>query len=176
MNVDAPPQDVKAEKKGKKKELTLEDIEEPIMDWKNYFYPANVTKLMSGKLLIFSIVVGLYYLLQFIACCAAVNFYSDASRLAPCQDLDDPSAAPVVGEQASAIMDPAILLLGIYHIIEWIRCTIMLTVICLNVNLMQTWYVLGLNSLFGLIAFIYCHVVYLGAAAKGCQVNQPTRY
>jgi hypothetical protein len=73
-------------------------------------------------------------------------------------------------------MDPAILMLGIFHITEWIRCTILLTVICLGVNLMQVWYVLGLNTIFGLVAFIYVHVVYFGDAAKGCAADQPTRY
>lgn len=164
------------EKKSKKGDITLADIEEPIMDWKMYFYPEHVTVLMNRKMLIFSILGGLYYCVQFAACCASVNFYSDASRKASCVDIADPSKPPVVGEEASAIMDSAILMLGIYHIIEWVRCTMLLTVVCLGVNLMQTWYVLGLNSIFGLFAFIYCHVVYLGSAAKGCEANQDTRY
>jgi hypothetical protein len=172
VNVDAPP------KKGKKEKrpITLDDIEEPIMNWIMYFYPSTVTVIMHRKMLIFSLVASVYYMVQFLACCASVNFYSDASRLAICKDLVDSSKPPVVGEMASAIMDPVILMLGIYHIIEWIRCTILLTVICLGVNLMQAWYVLAINSVFGLIGFIYCHIVYFGAAAKGCEENQPTRY
>ena len=59
------------------------------MDWKMYFYPANVTKIMHKKTLIFSLIAGIYYLVQFLYCCAAVNFYSDASRLAPCYNLVD---------------------------------------------------------------------------------------
>jgi hypothetical protein len=41
INPDVAP-DQQEKKKGKK-ELTIDDIEEPIMDWKMYFYPANVT-------------------------------------------------------------------------------------------------------------------------------------
>jgi hypothetical protein len=174
VNVDAAPK--KQKQKKEKKIITLADIEEPVMNWIMYFYPSTVTIIMHRKMLIFSLVASVYYMVQFLACCASVNFYSDASRLAACNDLVDTSKPPVVGEMASAIMDPAIILLGVYHIIEWIRCTILLTVICLGVNMMQVWYALAINSVFGLICFIYCHVVYFGAAAKGCAENQPTRY
>jgi hypothetical protein len=147
------------------------------MDWKMYFYPEHVTVLMNRKMLIFSVLGGIYYCVQFLACCSAVNLYSDASRLDYClSDLNNTNAPPIKGEQASAIMDPTILALGIYHIIEWVRCTILLTVVCLGVNLMQAWYILSINSIYGLIAFIYCHVVYFGDAAKGCEPKQTTRY
>jgi len=87
INPDVAP-DQQEKQKGKK-ELCIDDIEEPIMDWKMYFYPANVTKIMHKKTLIFSLIAGIYYLVQFLYCCAAVNFYSDASRLAPCYNLVD---------------------------------------------------------------------------------------
>lgn len=148
----------------------------PEMDWKEYFRPANVTKLLHKKFGLFSAVVGVYYLTQFVACVSAVNMYSDATRNAQCIDANDVNDLGVTGDEASAVMDPAITLLAIYHIIEWIRCTILLTVVCLGVNLMHVWYATALNSVYGLIIFIYCHVVYASPRGMSCALNQPTRY
>lgn len=144
------------------------------MDWKEYFRPAHVTKLMNKKYGMFSAIVGVYYLVQFVACVSAVNMYSDVTRNAICSP--DGGLTGVAGEEASAVMDPAIVLLAVYHIIEWIRCTVLLTVICLGVNLMHVWYATALNSVYGLVVFIYCHVVYASEMGMACAENQPTRY
>ena len=73
------------------------------------------------------------------------------------------------GDSASAIFDTAIKLAGIFHIIEWIRTTILLTVIFIGVNFMHVWYVTGLiSSLYGIAVFIYLQVVYASASSKAC--------
>lgn len=59
--------------------------------------------------------------------------YSDSSRKLTCTS---PNVISVSGESASAVFDTAIKLAGIFHIIEWIRTTILLTVIFIGVNLM----------------------------------------
>ena len=82
----------------------------------------------------------------------------------------------VSGEEASLVFDNVILLLGIYHIIEWLRTTILMTTICIGVNFMWVWYITCLNSLYGLAVFIYCHIVYAGDLGRSCALNQPTRY
>ena len=102
-------------------------------NWLHYFSPSVMTQLMNKKFLKFGGCVGFYYIVQFICCVCACNFYSDADRQAPCISLD---GTVVVGEQASAVMDLAIKLAGIFHIIEWIRTTILLTVTCIGVNFM----------------------------------------
>ena len=49
-------------------------------------------------------------------------------------------------------------LLAIYHIIEWVRFTIFLTTMLLGSNFLHMWYVLGLNSIYGIAVYIYVHV------------------
>ena len=73
-------------------------------------------------------------------------------------------------------MDLVIYLLAIYHIIEWLRTTILMTTICIGVNFMWVWYITLVNSLYGLGVFIYCHIVYASARGKSRAVNQSTRY
>jgi hypothetical protein len=66
----------------------------------------------------------------------------------------------ITGEDASAVYDLAILLAGIYHVTEWVRSTILLTTICIGVNLMPLWYATSIVGFYGLGAFLYIHYVY----------------
>ena len=70
----------------------------------------------------------------------------------------------------------AIKLVGIFHIIEWIRATILLTVVCLGVNLMKVWYISAVSTIYGLVAFIYRHAAYWSEEATACAEGQPTRH
>lgn len=142
----------------------IEDIEEPIHDWKVYFFPANMSKLMNRNMCLFSLLIGFYYCVQFVMCCGSTNAYSVPSRLNNCTVAGSPDVV-YSGEAASAIMDKAIMIAGIHHLIEWVRCTILLTITCLNVNLMHVWYVSCLNTLLGFVAFIYCIMVYTSPEA-----------
>lgn len=145
------------------------------LKWKQYFYPAMITKIMGKKYLLMGFLVGFYYTVQFLACVSACNFYSDASRYAPCILTDDTT---LEGEDASAVYDWAIFLGGVFHVVEWIRTTILLTVICIGANLMIVWYLSGLLSfVFGLGTFAYLQYVYFGTeAASACSESQPQRH
>lgn len=82
-----------------------------------------------------------------------------------------------IGEDASKVLDGAILVAGIWHVIEWIRSTVLITVVFIGAHqLMWFWYATIWNSLFGIVAFIIVHVAYFGDAGKGCETLQPTRY
>ena len=72
----------------------------------------------------------------------------------------------------------AIKLTGIFHVIEWIRTTMLLFfIICIGANLMQVWYITGVLSIpYGIAVFIYLHVVYASDDAKACSEAQNTRY
>ena len=159
-DIDAPPITEKTEKK------PLVVYDERL--WKTYFKPAEISKILHKKLLLFSIIATIIYLAQFFCCLFSINYYSDMERLTPCVD-------EMTGETASAVYDLAICLLAIYHIIEWLRCTAFLTVICIGVNLMWVWYITVLNTAFGLVAFIYAHTVRFGAAGKACEEAQEGR-
>ena len=128
---------------------------------------------MHKKFGLFSVICGFYYIVQFICCVSACNFYSDNSRKAKCTRPDGTS---IDGDQASEVFDLAIKLCGIFHIIEWIRCTILLVIICIGANLFKLWYLSSLSTLYGIAVFIYLHIVYASSDAKACGTSQVTRY
>ena len=83
----------------------------------------------------------------------------------------------VSGDDASSVYDLAIKLAGIYHVIEWIRTTILLTTICIGVNLMTVWYISSIAALYGIGVFAYIHYIYLASAeGKACADAQPERH
>ena len=141
---------------------------------KDLFRPATVTKIMHKKYLSFGALVGLYYTIQFICCVSACNFYSDVSRLAPCPGE---AGALITGEDASAVYDLAIKMAGVWHVIEWIRTTVLLTVIFVGASsLMYVWYGTAVfTALYGVASFITVHAVAFGTDGRNCADVQETR-
>lgn len=137
----------------------------PILPWSEYFKPALMTQLLHKKFGMFGGIMFLYYVIQFICCVAACNFYSDASRNNACTLSN---GTKISGEEASQVLDVAIKLTGIFHVMEWIRTTILLTVICIGVNLMHVWYVSTITALYGIAVFIYLIYVYASDAGRAC--------
>jgi len=72
-NIDAPPA---------KQEESEEIYEE--QGWKEYFKPANVSKLIHRNFALFTSLVSVYYLIHFVMCAGAVDAYSDITRQNPC--------------------------------------------------------------------------------------------
>ena len=139
--------------------------------WKVYLQPKYLSQLLSKNKLIYGFWVGFYYLAQFIGCVATVNLYSDVDRLTPCSttgDLADP-------EEASKVFDMPLKLLAIWHMIEWIRTTVLLTVICIGVNWTIFWYATIPNSLFGIVVYALVHMVYFDADGEACAEVQKNR-
>ena len=91
-----------------------------------------------------------------MCCVCACNFYSDHSRYNNCVR---PDGTLIKGEAASEVYDMALYLAGIFHVIEWIRTTILLAVICIGANLMPIWYASAISALFGIAVFIYLQVM-----------------
>ena len=150
-----------------------EQSEVKVKDWKEYFMPATIGKFMNKKWIMFACIVGFYYLIQFICCVCACNFYSDHSRYNNCVR---PDKTLIKGENATAVFDMALYLAGIFHVIEWIRTTILLAVICIGANLMSIWYATSINALFGIAVFIYVQVIYASDDSKACESAQKTRH
>ena len=71
--------------------------------------------------------------------------------------------------------DGALLFLGIYHIAEWVRTTILFTVVVVGLNLMWIYYLLAINTLFGLIVVIYTMIVRFGTDGSDCAEVQEFR-
>ena len=70
----------------------------------------------------------------------------------------------------------AIYVLGIFHVIEWIRTTILLAIICIGANLLPLWYASAISAPFAIGVFIYAHVVYASDDSKACADAQKTRH
>ena len=66
----------------------------------------------------------------------------------------------------------ALRLLASYHIIEWVRMVIFLTTLLLGQNFLPLWYITSLNTLFGIAAYIYCHVVRYSGNGLACSGTQ----
>lgn len=142
-----------------------------MLDKKAYLKPDIMATFLHKKFGMFGSIVGFYYIVQFICCVAACNFYSDISRISPCTSGN----LIISGGDASAVYDTAIKLAGIFHIIEWIRTTLLLTVICIGVNLMKFWYVTMITALYGIGVFIYVMVVIGSEDGIACADAQPHR-
>ena len=136
------------------------------LTWLEVFSPETVTKLMHKKFGMFGAIVGFYYCANFVMCVAACNFYSDISRLSPC--VINESGIVLEDDEASKVFDMAIKLTGVFHIIEWVRTTLLLTVIMIGVNLMKVWYVSLLNMVYGIVSFLFLHAVYFSEESNAC--------
>ena len=86
------------------------------------------------------------------------------------------SGTVISGNDASTVFDTAIKLAGIFHIIEWIKTTLLLTVICIGVNLMSVWYASAISGLYGIAVFFYMMSVMASDLGQACAVSQKTRY
>ena len=69
----------------------------------------------------------------------------------------------------------ALRILASYHIIEWVRFVIFLTTMLLGSNFLPLWYILSLNTPFGIAAYIYCHVIRFSGNGLACAGNQQYR-
>lgn len=141
--------------------------------WSKYFWGNmgdTVPKLLNGNFYSVNAVFGVYYLTQFILALTASNFYSDADRFLGC-DYDG-YRTPV---EATKGLDTAILLLAIYHIIEWLRTTILLMISCTGANFTLVYYITALNIIFGFVAYIHTYVTYFSEVGKGCAKTQEFR-
>ena len=122
-----------------------------------------MSKLLFGHFYKVNPWFGVYYLLQFILALSAANFYSDSDRFLNCgiDGWNTPATA-------TTAFDTALKLLAVYHIIEWLRTTILLMISCTGANLTLVYYVTGLNFIYGLVAYIFCYAVYFSPQGKAC--------
>lgn len=136
-----------------------------------YFWkPAHFTKVVTNTKKVFAVWALIGYLGQFLLVVSAINLYSDSARNLKCgSSLVDPTEDPAL------VYDTALKLLAVYHIIEWVKFTLFLTIAFIGVNLMHVWYILCINSLFGIAAYITCHVQRFNDDGKACADVQSYR-
>ena len=161
-------------------EENIDDLppqKEPVIyeegSWGKYLYGeigANAAKLINHHRWKFSAFFGTYYVLQFTLSISAANFYSDSDRFISCgvDNLTMPA-------DVTKVYDTSLFLLSLYHGIEWLRAAILLTIVCIGVNLTPVWYVTLLNAIFGLIAYIFCYITLFSEEGQACQEAQQYR-
>jgi len=93
--------------------------------------------------------------------------YVHWSRFTGCKGAEDFKAA-------SGVFDTAIFLALVFHIIEWVRVTIMITTILVGVPWLLAYNLLSLNAPFGFIISIYA-VIAGFSAEQTCIDMQPGR-
>lgn len=110
------------------------------------------------------------YLAQFFLIIIAINDYSDGERHLSCKP-----EWPKGDIRNSEVYDMALILLASYHLIEWVRVIIFLITVVLGQNLIPIYYITGLNTIFGIVAYIYAHAIRFSEVGKHCADIQVTR-
>jgi hypothetical protein len=139
--------------------------------WSVYLRPYWLSILLNNNKLLFGFLITFWYLAQFIGAVATINLYSDKDRLMPC----DVTGSLAVPEEASKVFDLPLVLLAIFHMIEWVRATFLLTVTCIGVNWVIVWYVTVPNTLYGIITYAFVHMAYFDEDGKKCAEVQESR-
>ena len=144
--------------------------------WKVYLSNQWISVLMSRNKLLYGFYTGGWYLLQFVGCVAVINLYSDKDRKIVCDSIREAGGDPLDWpEKSSDVFDFPLLMLALYHMIEWIRTTVLLTIVCIGVNWTWIWYVTTFNSLFGIVVYAIVHMVYMSDDGKSCNDAQEWR-
>ena len=121
----------------------------------------NFATIIQKRKLIFGTWGLIGYVGQFILIVAVINGYSDADRFIHCPGVTHHDHSPLV-------YDSALRVLASYHIIEWVRFTIFLVTMLLGQNFMPLWYATAPNTIFGIVAYIYAHVIRYSGLGAAC--------
>jgi len=118
----------------------------------------------------YSFLIGFYYTLQFTLAISAANFYSDSDRFIGCgtEELTEPA-------KATTVYDMPLFLLSLYHGIEWLRSALLLTMVCIGVNLTIVWYISCLNAIFGLVCYVFTYITLFSGDGQQCKEAQQFR-
>lgn len=134
---------------------------EPVQPFLYYLKPSVTFKIVTTKWGVFTILGALCYIYELVWTISGVNNYTDITRLTACGTVKTTTYSNVKDAEAaaSAVYDLPILLITIWHMIEWLRWTAFLTTTLVDANLIPFFYFLGLAIPYG---FIVCIVVIIG--------------
>ena len=77
---------------------------------------------------------------------------------------------------SAAVYDKAFLLMGLFHIIEWLRTIVLLASTCMGgVFLLVIYQVTAINALFGFVAYVFAHYALFCADGQDCSNAQINR-
>ena len=105
------------------------------------------------------------YLYHLIFTIAGVNNFSDITRNTLCGSAN-------TAEEASSIMDLALGMTTVFHMIEWLRWLIFCTSATVGVNLIPIYYGISLFSIpFGIISMLVAIGTRFGGASE-CAIDE----
>jgi len=121
--------------------------------WKNHEVTFKITTTKWGKFTMLAFVIYMYHLCWAMSGC---SMYSDWSREIRCGQFVKQDGATETSTQdqearakSSAVYDMALFIATIYHIIEWVRWTLLITTALINSNLIRLFNLTGLNYFLG---------------------------
>ncbi len=76
--------------------------------------------------------------------------------------------------KATAVFDTPLFVVLLFHIIEWVRQTILVTVILVGVKWLPAYHLLTINLPFGILASLWGTAAGFGAE-EACAKSQPGR-
>jgi hypothetical protein len=127
-----------------------ETPEEPAMEIQEmnfYLLPENSYIIIEKRYWLFFALGGIIYFYHFCFTIAGINNYCDVSRFDICEGNSK--------DASSAVFDKALLFATIYHLIEWVRWTMFLTIPTGLLNVLGLYYLIGiLNVPFGIFALV----------------------
>ena len=142
-------------------EESEEEEKQPIQAFPYYLKHEVSYKILATKWVLFTCLGGFTYFYHFAWTVTGVDNFCDYTRNNACGDKS--------GDDASAILDTAIALVTVFHMIEWLRQTVFLTTALVNVNLMPLYYFLSINVPFGFIAMLIGVATGFSSAGGECQ-------
>ena len=134
-------------------------------NFKYYSRPENFAKILQNKKSIFGIWGLVGYLGHFFLIIIGLNLYCDNDRHLKCGTK---GLYPDGSEENSKYYDIAFILLISYHMIEWVRVIGLMVTMILGQNFIKLYYITGVNSLFGIAAYITCHVRRFNSDGQAC--------
>ena len=114
-------------------------------EFKWYCKPENMHEILQKRWGLFFILSSLVYSYHFVSIILGMNQYVHYSRFLTCGDA-------LTFDTASAVYDSALMVVLVFHIIEWVRQTVLITTILVGVKWLPVYYLLSINFPFGMIA------------------------
>jgi hypothetical protein len=146
--------------------------------------PRNAAKIFGKKFGLYFPLLTFIMMTRFIMVCGSINSYSDGERFWTCKDGDvNAASCPKVPADrcgggrpldATEVYDVPLKLLGIHHIIEYMRILLLWIISLVGVPLMMGHYITIPNTIFGLVAIIYA--ISAVASAGECANAQQYRH
>lgn len=125
-----------------------EEKDEGPKDFKFYIGMEAANDIFQNRWGLFSLIGAIPYAYHFVSAILGVDVFCSYTRFTGC-------VGATTFQEATEVYDSALMIICIFHIIEWIRQTVFVTVVLVGVPWLPVYFLLGfLNLPFGIIACI----------------------